>query len=139
MCFGKAKVNVCGICTGGNTTETASAGLDVCGICSGDGTSCQGCDGEANSGKITDSCGKCLKKTDPEFDTTCFAITSLSPSSASVVGGDIITVSGAGFVPIETACFFEGTGYRYELKNLKSKLFYFLVVCYNYLMPLTSH
>lgn len=127
VCFGKARINVCNICTGGNTTKPILEGLDACGVCNGDDKSCQGCDAVANSGKVTDSCGKCLSKTDPEFDTTCFAMTSLFPTSASASGGDEIVVNGAGFNADETICFFEGTEYRYELRNPKSEydiLFY---------------
>jgi hypothetical protein len=32
---------------------------DDCGVCGGDGSSCAGCDGVANSGKVNDHCGVC--------------------------------------------------------------------------------
>ena len=32
---------------------------DACGVCGGDGSSCAGCDGVANSGKVVDVCGVC--------------------------------------------------------------------------------
>ena len=32
---------------------------DACGVCLGDGSSCAGCDGVSNSGKVIDACGIC--------------------------------------------------------------------------------
>lgn len=32
---------------------------DVCGVCGGDGSSCRGCDGQPNSGKVFDDCHVC--------------------------------------------------------------------------------
>jgi hypothetical protein len=32
---------------------------DECGVCEGDGTTCEGCDGVPNSGKLNDTCGVC--------------------------------------------------------------------------------
>lgn len=128
VCFGKAKLNICGICTGGNTTRLSTSGQDVCGVCSGDGTSCQGCDDVVNSGKLVDSCGKCLSKIDRDFDNTCFTINSFFPSSVPASGGDEIVVSGAGFSEDETVCFFEGTGYRYELKQVRSMYILYIFI-----------
>ena len=32
---------------------------DACGVCNGDGSTCAGCDGVPNSGKVVDACGVC--------------------------------------------------------------------------------
>ena len=39
--------------------------LDVCGVCGGDNKSCLGCDGQPNSGKIWNRCGKCALPSEP--------------------------------------------------------------------------
>jgi hypothetical protein len=33
--------------------------LDACGVCGGDSSTCEGCDGIINSGKLNDVCGIC--------------------------------------------------------------------------------
>ncbi|XP_048581235.1 serine-rich adhesin for platelets isoform X13 [Nematostella vectensis] len=58
-CHGAATVDSCGNCTGGTTGRTAESAKDVCGVCHGTGSTCQGCDGVAKSGKVKDSCGVC--------------------------------------------------------------------------------
>ena len=49
--IGKARVDKCGVCSGGNTGKKANAAADECGVCGGDGSSCKGCDGVPASGK----------------------------------------------------------------------------------------
>ena len=49
----------------------SSEGLDACGVCAGTGSTCAGCDGVPNSGKVTDACGVCLLPSDPAFGTSC--------------------------------------------------------------------
>ena len=39
--------------------------LDICGVCGGDGKTCLGCDGQPNSGKIWNRCGKCALPSEP--------------------------------------------------------------------------
>lgn len=120
-CFGTARINKCGVCTGGKTNLPATEGEDACRICSGDGLSCRGCDDVLFSGKVEDKCGQCLLKTDKEFDVSCFALTSLLPTSSPISGGEEIVVTGAGFKQRDTTCYFEGSGYRYEINNIRSK------------------
>jgi len=47
--------------TGGDTAEQecVSGIVDACGVCDGDDSSCAGCDGVPNSGKVEDACGVC--------------------------------------------------------------------------------
>ena len=42
---------------------------DACGLCGGDNTTCLGCDGLPNSGKVSDQCGSCLEPSDIDFDS----------------------------------------------------------------------
>jgi hypothetical protein len=44
-----------------NTSRPVTLGdnADPCGVCGGDGSSCAGCDGVPNSGKVPDLCGDC--------------------------------------------------------------------------------
>lgn len=44
-----------------NTSRTVTLGAiaDECGVCGGNGSSCAGCDGVPNSGKVLDLCGDC--------------------------------------------------------------------------------
>ena len=49
----------------------SSEGLDACGVCAGTGSTCAGCDGVPNSGKVTDACDVCLLPSDPAFGTSC--------------------------------------------------------------------
>ena len=63
-------------------------------VCDGDGSSCGNCD--KKSGKDVDRCGQCLLPTSAEFNTGCFKLVSLNPSSASSIGGEIVELQGAG-------------------------------------------
>lgn len=56
----------CGVKCGDNSTCLGCDGVpnsgkvpDACGVCDGNGKSCAGCDGVPNSGKVPDSCGVC--------------------------------------------------------------------------------
>lgn len=64
--FGNATGDVCGVCGGNNSTCKGCDGVpnsgkvnDACGVCGGNGTSCLGCDGTYWSGKVIDACGVC--------------------------------------------------------------------------------
>lgn len=59
-------VDQCGVKCGDNSTCTGCDGVpnsgkvpDACGVCGGNGSSCAGCDGVPNSGKKIDDCGIC--------------------------------------------------------------------------------
>ena len=45
--------------------DCSGATLDICDVCGGDGKSCRGCDGQPNSGKIWNRCGKCAMPGEP--------------------------------------------------------------------------
>jgi len=64
--FGQAKIDLCGVCGGDNSSCKDCAGVpnggakvDACGVCNGNGETCKGCDGVANSNTVTDACGVC--------------------------------------------------------------------------------
>ena len=103
VCFGKAKLNKCDKCYGGNTTKNESTGMDVCGVCGGDGTSCRGCDGIANSGKVVDACGECLLPDETSFNRGCTKIFNFTPKTSPVTGGREILVEGAGLTDFKNA------------------------------------
>ena len=115
VCFGGAFINTCGLCTGGSTNKGINVGKDVCGVCGGDTRTCLGCDNVPNSRKIRDSCGKCLLKTDEDFDSGCFALSSFSPTFARHSGGETITVNGAKLNDLPAGCVLQGNGYQYEI------------------------
>ncbi len=82
--------------------------MDVCGVCDGDGTTCQGCDGIANSGRVMDLCGGCLLPNDAMFNANCTKIHTFRPRSSPSFGGRTIVVYGAGFSTHQLAkCYFE--------------------------------
>ena len=94
-CFGKAKVDRCGVCHGGKTNIAPLSTLDICNVCGGNGTTCGGCD--LRAGKKVDLCGQCFFPDDPNFDAGCFKIKSVVPRAASSDGGEEITLTGSGF------------------------------------------
>ena len=101
----------CGYCVGGSTGKTLKFGEDACGVCGGNGTTCQGCDGVANSGKVIDDCKKCLLPTDANFNSECMKLTRMKPVSGPKAGGTKIVVEGAGFRTKTVAkCKFEPSG-----------------------------
>jgi PERQ amino acid-rich with GYF domain-containing protein len=58
--------DMCGVCGGTNSTCLGCDGVpnsgkvvDLCKVCGGDSSSCKGCDGVPNSGKVKDVCGDC--------------------------------------------------------------------------------
>ena len=107
VCFGKAKRNKCNICYDGNTNKNKSTGMDECGVCGGNGTTCKGCDGKANSGKVLDACGECLNPDEPSFNTGCTKIFNFTPRMSPVTGGREILVEGAGLTDFRNAtCIF---------------------------------
>ena len=130
VCFGKAKLNKCGVCTGGNTGVNQNSGMDACGVCNGDGSSCQGCDGQANSGKKTDLCGSCLDPNDVQFNAGCIKIDAVIPHTAPSSGGTEIVVRGAGFSN-PSCSFFDSNSKSYsaELKGNLKKLVIFILIC----------
>ena len=91
-CFGNARNNSCGLCVGGETGLPTNAGRDLCGICFGDNSTCEGCDGVPNSGKVYDLCGVCDGN-----QTTCFAFIRIVPDSGPNVTDYNVHVIGAGF------------------------------------------
>ena len=93
VCFGKARLNKCGVCTGGNSGKEAHSGQDACGVCGGDNSSCTGCDGVINSGKKTDLCGNCLYPNDKQFNNGCTKIADLQLISATSAKDNIIVNS----------------------------------------------
>ena len=96
---------------GGSSGKAASFGKDACGVCGGSGTSCQGCDGVANSGKVRDFCGSCLLPTDANFNSACTKLSRLRPISGPKAGGTTVTVEGAGLHRYSVAkCKFEPSG-----------------------------
>ena len=100
-CFGKAQVDVCGVCFGGSSlVQLANSTLDACGVCDGDNSSCVGCDGITASGKMTDSCGHCDGN-----ECGCLQITSATPLGGPDSGGTVIQIRGAGFFINDSALF----------------------------------
>ena len=92
VCFGEARLDGCSVCYGGTTGLAANMALDECGVCDGDNTTCIGCDGVVNSGKVVDSCGICGGN-----DCSCFEASSLQPMRGPRTGGTEVIVRGAGF------------------------------------------
>ena len=109
---------------GGNTTLPEESGIDECGVCYGTGSSCRGCDGIRNSGKVLDKCEQCMHVDDPGANTLCMSIQTLSPMSAPETGRVDVTVSGAGLVDL--SCFFEKKGYRYIAEKNNGQFLHFL-------------
>ena len=98
----------CGTCVGGNTGKAEDFGMDLCGVCAGDNTSCVGCDGVPNSGKVFDECGDCLLISDPGFNTACTKLSRMKSQSGPMAGGTRIIVEGGGFGRVNVAkCKFE--------------------------------
>ena len=75
------------------------------GICGGDDSSCLGCDGVPNSGKILDSCKVCGGD-----GSTCTAISTVNPSLLPTTSdsGRTVTVLGAGLNGAAIKCLFDG-------------------------------
>ncbi len=75
------------------------------GICGGDNSSCLGCDGVPNSGKINDSCGVCGGD-----GSTCTAISTVNPSLLPTTSqsGRVVTVLGAGLNGEAIKCLLDG-------------------------------
>ena len=75
------------------------------GICGGDSSSCMGCDGVPNSGKINDSCNVCGGD-----GSTCTTISSVRPSLLPTTSdsGRVVTVHGAGLNGDSIKCLFDG-------------------------------
>ena len=115
VCFGKASMDKCGVCSGGNTKRKENINLDACGICSGNNLTCMGCDNIPNSDKKKDLCGQCLKITDPLYNTGCFKISYLKPPSVSSSGNETITVLGAGLASNVVCMFTDSTGIFYAI------------------------
>ena len=107
ICFGKSTIDKCGICSGDKTDKIPNNDLDTCGVCFGNGSTCAGCDGEVNSGKLTDVCGNCYHPDDPLYNAECMKISSLSPRTSPAKGGQEIIVRGAGFHS-DASCSFTG-------------------------------
>ena len=73
---------------------------DVCGVCGGDNSSCKGCDGKPNSGKVLDECGVCGGD-----DSSCAGCDGRPNSGAEldacgVCGGDDSSCLGCDGVPL---------------------------------------
>lgn len=112
-----------------NFTATGYAGnkgADECGVCQGDNSTCTGCDGEINSGKIQDRCGNCLHPDDPGFNNQCTVVQSVSPHSSSDTGAEIVTVLGAGLSQ-KLSCNLEKSGSKYALSFVRGRN---LFICY---------
>lgn len=107
VCFGKAQLDRCGVCYGGNTNETKHSTVDICNVCGGDNTSCGGC--SVKEGKKFDLCGKCLHPRDTKFND-CFKLKSIQPNFADISGGDEIIVTGSGFKISMMSCSFKKSG-----------------------------
>lgn len=106
---------------GGNTGLPEDFGTDECGICNGTGSSCRGCDGIRNSGKVLDKCEQCMQIDDPNANTLCNSIQTLSPLSAPETGRVDVVMYGAGLVDL--SCFFEKKGYRYVAARINGMFF----------------
>ena len=122
-CFGSARLDDCGQCTGGNTNRVPNSNKDVCGVCFGNGTQCLGCDNVVKSGKQTDLCGMCLHPTNPSFNSNCLKITGFTPTSSSIMGEEEIMVLGAGFNSDDISCAFfnDELGEMYNVYSVKGK------------------
>ncbi|XP_066926601.1 uncharacterized protein [Clytia hemisphaerica] len=79
-CFGRAKINKCGICTGGKTGRAKNHGEDACGICGGDNTTCVDCAGTPNGKKKIDLCKLCLLPDDANFNAGCSKLGDIVPN-----------------------------------------------------------
>ena len=90
-CFGKAKVDRCGVCYGGKTSIAQDSTVDICNLCGGNGTTCGGCD--IRGGKKIDLCGQCFSPDSPNFNAGCFKIQSVVPGAANNKGGEEITIT----------------------------------------------
>ena len=75
------------------------------GVCGGDNSTCIGCDGVPNSGKVNDSCNVCGGD-----GTTCTTISTVHPSILPTTSnsGRVVTVQGAGLNGESIKCFFGG-------------------------------
>jgi hypothetical protein len=75
------------------------------GICGGDNSTCLGCDGVPNSGKIRDSCGVCGGD-----GSICTNITSIYPSllPSTSTSGRTVRITGAGLSGSAIKCVFDG-------------------------------
>ena len=87
----------CGSCVGGTSDRKENYGKDACGVCGGDNSTCVDCDGVINGSKTIDRCGSCLAKSHPNFNSGCLKLGSLRPVSGDLLGGTLITITGAGF------------------------------------------
>lgn len=105
-CFGRAKLDKCGVCYGGKTGVAQGSTLDICNVCGGDGSTCGGCD--KKSGKDVDLCGSCLLPTDAGFNAGCFKMVSVDPKTAPSGQEEEITIRGAGFTA-DVACSFKSS------------------------------
>ena len=104
-CDGSAVTDSCGNCAGGKTGKRIDYAKDACGICGGDNSSCVGCDGVPNSGKIRDSCGVCGGD-----GSSCTAISTVTPSvlPTTSASGRVVTVLGAGLNGDSIKCVLDG-------------------------------
>ena len=104
-CDGSAVNDSCGNCAGGKTGKGIDYAKDACGICGGDNSSCVGCDGVPNSGKIRDSCGVCGGD-----GSSCTAISTITPSllPTTSASGRVVTVLGAGLNGDAIKCVLDG-------------------------------
>jgi hypothetical protein len=76
----------------------SSEGPDACGVCAGTGSTCAGCDGVPNSGKVKDACGVCLSPFDLVFNASCKGCDGV-PNSGKVndACGHCLSPSSSGF------------------------------------------
>lgn len=98
-CGGTARINRCNKCS-----KNPNDGVDACGVCNGNGSSCAGCDGVPNSGKVMDYCKKCRSPQSPEFNTGCVSIDRVSAKSITQGRKHELVIYGAGLPKDEIAC-----------------------------------
>ena len=90
VCFSHKVNDSCGVCNGSGPGECGcdlSVEKDECLICGGNGSSCAGCDGIPNSGKVVDDCGVCGgNNASKGCDGVCFS--NKVVDKCGVCGGD---------------------------------------------------
>ncbi|XP_071499141.1 uncharacterized protein [Diadema antillarum] len=126
--FPRADENECGECYGGSTGRDEDYGKNVCDQCESDPeadeTSCEGCDGVANSGLEYDACGTCGGD-----GSDCVGVLSITPNIVPDKATQIY-VRGAGFSSGSTlACVFINSISNEVEEDIDDRISYFELTC----------